>query len=176
MVGEVFADGSECDLCVYDCPCARRIMEVKNVMSLRDKTNALYNAAASPSTTPEEMKSIIDGLKSDKEFSETGALITALQGALHIALMTGRLGDAESRFEVIKVIADAEAENYGGEYFPTLLIQAVFHDNPEYIIRKIIELGVDVNAIDCEKRTAMDYATNNDEVRKILDEAMKKGE
>ncbi len=143
-------------------------------MSLRDKTNVLYKAAGSPSTTPGEMKSIIDGLKSDKEFSETGALLTALQGALHIALMTGRIGDAERRFDVIKVIADAEAEKYGGEYFPTLLIQAVFHDNPEYIIRKIIELGVDVNAKDIEGRTAICYAAN-DEVRKILDEAMKKG-
>ena len=144
-------------------------------MSLREKTNALFEAAGSSKTKPEEMKSIIEGLKSEPEFADTNTLLTALQGALHVALMPGNDADSERRFGVIKVIADAEAGYYGGEYFPTMLIQAVCRNNPAYIIRRIIELGVDVNAVDCEKRTAKDYATSNDEVRKILDDAMKKG-
>lgn len=143
-------------------------------MSLREKTNVLFNAAGARNTTPAKMKSMIAELKHDPEFAGTGALLTALQGALHIALMPIDDADSERRFGVIKVIADAEAGYYGGEYFPTMLIQAVCRNNPAYIISRIIELGVDVNAVDCEKRTARDYA-KNDEVRKILDEAMKKG-
>ena len=70
-------------------------------MSLREKTNVLFNAAGSRNTTPAKMKSVIDGLKSEPEIADTGALLTALQGALHIVLMPIDDTDSERRFGVI---------------------------------------------------------------------------
>ena len=44
-------------------------------MSLGDKTHALISAAGSEDTTPEKMKSMIAGLRSDTELLNTGAML-----------------------------------------------------------------------------------------------------
>ena len=145
-------------------------------MSIRNKVDVLFNAACSPETTPEEMSSLIRKMKSDSELISTGSVLPAFQGALHLALASDNTKNPERRFEVIKIIADAEAKYYAGKYLDTLLIQAVIHNNPEYIIRKIIALGIDLNAVDCTGHDAKFYAesyTKNERVKEIIDEAMK---
>ncbi|MBQ6970903.1 MAG: hypothetical protein IJP86_00955 [Synergistaceae bacterium] len=104
-------------------------------MSLREKINILFDAAGSRNTTPAKMKSVIDGLKSEPEFVGTGALRTALQGALHIALMPGNDDDSERRLGVIRVIAGAVAEDCGRDYVRDVLET---RGNPESIIGKIL--------------------------------------
>ena len=44
-------------------------------MSLVDKTHALLNVAGAYDTTPEKMKSMIAGLRSDTERLNTGAML-----------------------------------------------------------------------------------------------------
>ncbi|MBQ4431098.1 MAG: hypothetical protein II877_06310 [Synergistaceae bacterium] len=44
-------------------------------MSLVDKTHALLNVAGAYDTTPEKMKSMIAGLRSDTELLNTGAML-----------------------------------------------------------------------------------------------------
>lgn len=109
-------------------------------MSLREKTNVLFNAAGARNTTPAKMKSMIAELKHDPEFAGTGALLTALQGALHIALMPTDDADSERRFGVIKVIADAVAvtEDCGMEYVRNVVKKSAARGNPERIIGKIL--------------------------------------
>ena len=104
-------------------------------MSLKYKTDAIFLAAGSHNTTPEEMKSMIVELKHDPEFACTGALLTALQGALHIVLMPGNDAESERRLGVIRVIADAVAEDCGWEYVRDLLAA---HGNPGSIVEKIL--------------------------------------
>lgn len=104
-------------------------------MSLKDQTNALFYAADSRNTTPEKMKSIIVELKSDKEFFGTGAFLTALQGALHIAAMPGNDDESGRRSGVIKAIADAVAEDCGKDYVRGVLET---RKNPESLIVKIL--------------------------------------
>lgn len=108
-------------------------------MSLKDKTNALFEAAGAESTTPEEMKSMIAGLKSDPELVPTGAVLPMLQLALQVALMPGNDDASERRLGVIRVIAEALAEDYGREYIRFTLEQAKARGNSEGIIRKILD-------------------------------------
>ena len=109
-------------------------------MSLKGKTDALFWAAGSHETTPEDMRSIIAGLKYDPEFAG-GAFLTALQGALHIALMPDNEAESERRLGVIKVIADAVAVNmdFGREYVREVVEKsAAARRNPESIIGKFL--------------------------------------
>ena len=114
------------------------IAEVIRTMTLREKTNVLFDAAGSRNTTPAKMKSVIDGLKSEPEFADTGALLTALQGALHIALMPMDDADSERRLGVIRVIAGAVAEDCGRDYVRDVMKAAVARGTPESIIGKIL--------------------------------------
>lgn len=106
-------------------------------MSLKDKTNALFEAASSQNTTPEDMKSMIVELKSDPEIEPTGAVPTALQGALYIALMPGNDAEAKRRLGVIRVIANAVAEYCGKKYVRDVLEQSISRGNPESIVKII---------------------------------------
>ena len=109
--------------------------EVIKAMSLRDKTNALFEAASLQDTTPEDMKSMIVELKSDPEFEPTGAVPTALQGALYIALMPDNDAESKRRLGVIRVIANAAAEYCGREYVRDVLEQSISRGNPESIVK-----------------------------------------
>ena len=108
-------------------------------MSLGDKTYKLISAAGSDDTTPEKMKSMIDEVKSDPELSHTGAVLPMLQLALQAALTPGNDDYSERRLGVIRVIAEAMAEDYGREYIDFTLEQAKARGNHESIIRKILD-------------------------------------
>ena len=90
-------------------------------MSLGDKTHALISAAGSEDTTPEKMKSIIDGVKSDPELVHTGAVLPMLQLALQAALTPGNDDDSERRLGVIRAVVDALAEDCGRKYVRTMI-------------------------------------------------------
>ena len=74
-------------------------------------------------------------IKADPEFAAAGTLQTALQGALHIALMPGNDGESERRLGVVRVIAGAVAEYSGWEYVRSIAA----HRNSESIIDKIFD-------------------------------------
>ena len=105
------------------------IAEVIQAMSLKYKTDALFRAAGSQDTTPQDMKSMIVELENDREFAGTGDLRTALQGALHIAQKLG----------VIMVIAETVAADCGKEYVRDVMKAAVARGTPESLINKILE-------------------------------------
>ena len=105
-------------------------------MNLGDKTHELVKAAGANDTTPETMKSMIAELNSDPVFSCTGAVLPMLQLALRAALTPGSDDNSERRLGVIRVIAEAAAENYGREYL-RMLIQDIANGNPDSIINKI---------------------------------------
>ena len=105
-------------------------------MSLKYKIDALFQAAGSQDTTSQDMKSMITELKYDPEFIGTGDLRTALQGALHIALMSA---ESERRLGVIMVIADTVAADCGREYVRDVMKNAIVRGTPESIINKILD-------------------------------------
>ena len=90
-------------------------------MSLGDKTHALISAAGSEDTTPEKMKSMIDGVKSDPELVHTGAVLPMLQLALQAALTPGNDDDSERRLGVIRAVVDALAEDCARKYVRTMI-------------------------------------------------------
>ena len=115
------------------------IAEVIQAMSLKYKTDALFRAAGSQDTTPQDMKSMIVELENDREFAGTGDLRAALQGALHIALMPGNDDDSEQKLGVIMVIAETVAADCGKEYVRDVMKAAVARGTPESLINKILE-------------------------------------
>ena len=111
--------------------------EVIKSMKLGDKTHEFLHAAESQETTPEQMRSIIAGLRTDSDLVHTGAVLPMLQLALQVALEPSNDAESERRLGVIKAIADALAEECGGDYVRDVLEQSVSRGNPESIVKII---------------------------------------
>ncbi len=105
-------------------------------MNLGNTTYELVSTAGANDTTSEKMKSIIAELKHNPEFAETGAVLPMLQLALRAALTPGNDDNSERRLGVIRVIAEAVAEDYSKMYL-RMLIQDIAPGKTESIINKI---------------------------------------